>query len=104
MPRVRATVALLTILIVIATGCDPQSPAEATSDNTESESVTDEDGMYTLVSDEAAFVILKNVDRPFEVTFETPAVLIRSASVGSSTNGFGFPCTPAIATVRSRSA
>lgn len=72
---VSSTLAIITVAGTLA-GCTVQQPVASNVDNHESKSTDAEDTMFSLASEQALYHVLRNVDRPFEKTFEKPVVYI----------------------------
>jgi len=61
---------------ILCVGCVEQDSAVTTMTSENSDFANPEDEMFTLVSEEAVYQVLRNVDRPLETEFEKPLVNI----------------------------
>lgn len=80
MKPLRSNYALFAIaqiaLTPILAGCVDQTPVAPDVGNQESKTSDPEDAMFALVSEEAVYHVLRNVDRPFDAKFEKPVIHI----------------------------
>jgi hypothetical protein len=68
---------LVTIALAgILAGCMVQQPAISDIDNQRTKSSDPEDAMFSLVSEQAVYHVLRNVDRPFETEVEKPIIYV----------------------------